>query len=420
MDRRVVITGLGTFNPLGNDPETTWEMAVSGKSGIGPISGFDASQLKTRFAGQLKSFDPVALFGRKQARRMDRVSQIALASADQAIEDASLFENKVDPDDIGVVLGVGIGNLASAIEGIDTFNTRGAARVSPFFMPKMLADSPAATISIAHGFRGPNMAVVTACAAGTNAIGEATKMIQRGAAAIMLAGGSEAPVLPIAIAGFNATGAISTNNDDPLGASKPFDANRDGFVVGEGAAILVLEDLDHALKRNVRIYGEVLGYGTSADAYHISAPDENGAGATKAIRGALADARVSPGDVDYINAHGTSTRLNDRSETKAIKKVFGESAYRIPISSTKSCHGHLLGAAGALEALISLKALNASKIPPTINYETPDPECDLDYVPNRYREHPVDILLSNSFGFGGHNAAIVLGKYRTNRELDKD
>ena len=256
------------------------------------------------------------------------------------------------------------------------------------------------------------MAVVTACAAGSNAIGEATKMIQRGAATIMLAGGSEAPVLPIAIAGFSATGAISTNNDDPSGASKPFDANRDGFVIGEGAAILVLEELDHALKRNVRIYGEVLGYGTSADAYHISAPDENGAGAIKAIRDALADARVSPGDVDYINAHGTGTRLNDKSETKAIKSVFGELAYRIPISSTKSCHGHLLGAAGALEALISLKAINNSMIPPTINYETPDPECDLDYVPNRYRQQSVDILLSNSFGFGGHNAAIVLGKYR--------
>jgi 3-oxoacyl-[acyl-carrier-protein] synthase II len=412
MDRRVVITGLGTFNPLGNDPVTTWERAVSGKSGIRPITSFDASQLKTRFAGQLKSFDPVALFGRKQARRMDRVSQIALASADQAIEDASLFENGIDRDDVGVVLGVGVGNLASTVEGIDTFNTRGPARVSPFFMPKMLADSPATTISIAHGFRGPNMAVVTACAAGSNAIGEATKMIQRGAATIMLAGGSEAPVLPIAIAGFSATGAISANNDDPSGASKPFDANRDGFVIGEGAAILVLEELDHALKRNVRIYGEVLGYGTSADAYHISAPDENGAGAIRAIRDALADARVSPGDVDYINAHGTSTRLNDKSETKAIKSVFGELAYRIPISSTKSCHGHLLGAAGALEALISLKALNNSMIPPTINYETPDPECDLDYVPNRYRQQSIDILLSNSFGFGGHNAAIVLGKYR--------
>ncbi len=418
MNRRVVITGLGTFNPLGNDPETTWNRAVSGNSGIGPITNFDASNLKTRFAGELKSFDPIALFGRRQARRMDRVSQIALASANQAIEDASLTANGIDLDEVGVVLGVGIGNLASTIEGIDTFNTRGARWVSPFFIPKMLADSPAAMISITHGFRGPNMAVVTACAAGSNAIGEAAKMIQRGAAAVMLAGGSEAPILPVAIAGFNATGAASTNNEDPTGALKPFDAGRDGFVIGEGAAIVVLEELEHALKRNVPIYGEFLGYGASADAYHISAPDENGAGAVKAIRRALADAGISPAEVDYINAHGTGTRLNDKSETAAIKAVFGESAYRIPISSTKSCHGHLLGAAGALEALISIKALNASKIPPTINYATPDPDCDLDYVPNHYRERTIDIFLSNSFGFGGHNAAVLIGKYLNDGHRD--
>jgi 3-oxoacyl-[acyl-carrier-protein] synthase II len=412
MNRRVVITGLGTFNPLGNDPQTTWDMALAGRSGIGPITSFDTSNFKTRIAGELKSFDPVALFGQKQARRMDRVTQIALASADQAIRDAELEINGSDLEMVGVVLGVGIGNLASTIEGIDTFNARGPRWVSPFLMPMMLADSPAAMISITHGFRGPNMAVVTACAAGSNAIGEATRMIQRGAADVMLAGGSEAPILPVALAGFNATGAVSTSNEDPAKASRPFDAERDGFVMGEGAAIVVLEELDHALRRDVRIYGEIMGYGTSADAYHISAPEENGAGAVLAIQGALKDAALSPVDIDYINAHGTGTRLNDKSETLAIKKVFGESAYHIPISSTKSTHGHLLGAAGALEAIISIKALNASMVPPTINYANPDPDCDLDYVPNKGRKRSIRFVLSNSFGFGGHNAALVIGKYQ--------
>ena len=412
MNRRVVITGLGTFNPLGNDPQTTWDMALAGRSGIGPITSFDTSNFKTRIAGELKSFDPVALFGQKQARRMDRVTQIALASADQAIRDAELEINGSDLEMVGVVLGVGIGNLASTIEGIDTFNARGPRWVSPFLMPMMLADSPAAMISITHGFRGPNMAVVTACASGSNAIGEATRMIQRGAADVMLAGGSEAPILPVALAGFSATGAVSTSNEDPAKASRPFDAERDGFVMGEGAAIVVLEELDHALGRDVRIYGEILGYGTSADAYHISAPEENGAGAVLAIQGALKDAALSPVDIDYINAHGTGTRLNDKSETLAVKRVFGESAYHIPISSTKSTHGHLLGAAGALEAIISIKALNASMVPPTINYANPDPDCDLDYVPNKGRKRSIRFVLSNSFGFGGHNAALVIGKYQ--------
>ncbi len=414
MRRRVVITGLGTCNPLGNDAETTWQMAVSGKSGIGPITHFDASELKTRIAGEVKDFDAEAAFGRKRARRMDRVAHLALEAANQAVENANLASDEIDLGTVGVVLGAGLGNLASTIEGIATFNERGARRVGPFFIPMMLADSPAALISITHGFRGPNMAVVTACAAGANAIGEATKIIQRGAADVMLAGGSEAPILPVAIAGFNATGALSTNNVNPSLASRPFDAERDGFVPSEGAAILVLEELAHAQAREARIYAELLGYGTSADAYHISAPDENGAGAVKAISAALEDARLSPMDVGYINAHGTSTRLNDKSETAAIKKVFGDLAYNIPISSTKSCHGHLLGAGGALEALISVKALNASMIPPTINYSNQDPECDLDYVPNHYREEVFDVLLSNSFGFGGHNAALIIGKYRAN------
>ncbi|MCI0397804.1 MAG: beta-ketoacyl-ACP synthase II [Chloroflexi bacterium] len=411
MKRRVVITGLGTMNPLGHDPETTWARVAAGESGIGPITLFDASELKSRFGGEVKEFEPEALFGRKEVRRMDRVTQLALAAANQALADAGLEGSGVDREMVGVVLGCGLGNLGSTMEGIKTFNERGPHRVSPFFIPMMLADSPAATISITHGLRGPNMAIATACAAGNNALGEAAKMIGRGAADVILAGGAEAPILAVAIAGFNATGALSTHNDDPARASRPFDANRDGFVTGEGAAILVLEALEHALARGAHIVAEFLGYGTSADAYHVSAPSEDGSGAVKAIRAALADAGLEPAEIDYINAHGTGTKLNDKSETAAIKTVFGECAYDVPISSTKSMHGHLLGAAGALEALIGVKALQAGLVPPTINYETPDPECDLDYVPNEARPVAIGNFLSNGFGLGGHNATIIVGKF---------
>jgi 3-oxoacyl-[acyl-carrier-protein] synthase II len=412
MNRRVVVTGLGTFNPLGNDPDTTWEMITAGRSGIGPITQFDASELKTRFGGEVKEFDPFGLFGRKDGRRMDRVTQLGLAAADQALEDAGLQLNEGIRDVTGVVLGCGLGNIGSTIDGVNTFNEHGPKKVSPFFIPMMLADAPAATISIKHNLRGPNMAIATACAAGNNALGEAAKMIQRGAAEIVLAGGAEAPLFPAVIAGFNATGALSTLNERPEQASRPFDAHRDGFVTSEGAAVLVLEELDHALKRDTQIYAEFLGYGTSADAYHVSAPAEDGAGAARAIQAALDDAGLKPGDIDYINAHGTSTKLNDKSETRAIKSVFGEQAYDIPVSSTKSSHGHLLGAAGALEALVSIKALMAQYLPPTINYETPDPECDLDYVTNSGRPATIGVFLSNGFGLGGHNATIILGKYR--------
>jgi 3-oxoacyl-[acyl-carrier-protein] synthase II len=308
-----------------------------------------------------------------------------------------------------------MGNVASAFEGFEVFNDKGPLRMSPFFIPMMLADSPAASISIANGLQGPNMAIATACAAGNNALGEAAKMIERGAADIMLGGGAEAPLLPVVIAGFNATGALSTYEGEPTRASRPFDADRDGFVTGEGAAVLVLEGLDHALARGARIYAEFLGYGTSADAYHVSAPADDGAGAIQSMRNALADAGMAAAEIDYINAHGTGTKLNDRSETLAIKQVFGEVAYDRPISSTKSIHGHLLGAAGALEAVISVKALGEGMLPPTINYETADPECDLDYVPNQARKAAIRTVLSNGFGLGGHNATIILGRYNGSR-----
>jgi 3-oxoacyl-[acyl-carrier-protein] synthase II len=411
MRRRVVITGLGTLNPLGNDHEITWANVARGRSGITPITAFDTSELKTHFAGQVTDFDPEAAFGRKDARRMDRATQFAVAAADQAIKDAGLTFGNGLGERTGVVLGVGMGGVISAFEGFTAYLEKGASRVSPFFVPMMLADAPAATVSIVHGLRGPNMAIAAACAAGNNALGEAARMIERGAADVMLAGGSEASLLPVVIAGFNATGALSTLNEDPAGASRPFDARRDGFVPSEGAAVLALEELEHALARGARIYGEFLGYGTSADAYHVSAPAEDGAGAINAIQAALDDAGLHPSAIDYINAHGTGTKLNDRSETAAIKAVFGEWAYDVPVSSTKSIHGHLLGAAGALEALITLKAINAGLLPPTINYQEPDPECDLDYVPNAARPAAIRAALSNGFGLGGHNATIILGQY---------
>jgi 3-oxoacyl-[acyl-carrier-protein] synthase II len=410
MKRRVVITGLGTVNPLGNNVSDTWAKAAAGKSGIAPITAFDPSNHKTKIAGEVKDFDPNALFGHREARRMDRVAQLALASAAQALEDAALVITDDNRERIGVVLGSGMGGLATTIENDHVYQERGPGRISPFFIPMMLPDTVPAVISIAYGCRGPNMSIATACASSNNAIGESMRMIQYGTADVMISGGSEACVLALSLAGFNVMGALSTRNDSPETASRPFDKERDGFVPSEGAAVLILEELEHARARNARIYGELLGYGTSADAYHISAPAENGAGAVQSMRMALKDAGLEPTAIDYINAHGTSTPLNDRSETAAIKTVFGDDAYRLPISSTKSVHGHLMGAAGALEALIALKAMEHNLIPPTANYQTPDPACDLDYVPNEARPTPINTLMSNVFGFGGHNATIVLGR----------
>ena len=409
--RRVVITGLGTFNPLGNDVETTWQKITSGKSGIGPITSFDASDYKTQFAGEVKEFDPTSRFGRKEARRLSRVTQLALAAAEQAISDANLIVNNSNRDQIGVIIGSGMGSMEPTISNALKLSNQGPRRVSPFFVPVMLADTPAATVSITFGLCGPNMSVATACATGNNALGEAAVTIQRGAADVMLTGGTEACILPLAFAGFGIMGAMSTRNDAPEQASRPFDEERDGFVVSEGAAMLVLEELEHARARKAPIYGEFLGYGSSSDAYHISQPLADGSGAAKAMLAAMRDASLTAGKIDYINAHGTSTYLNDSAETSAVKIALGELSYQIPISSTKSMHGHLLGAAGALEAIICLKSLQTGLLPPTINQQTPDPACDLDYVPNMARPSDLHIVMSNGFGLGGHNATIILGKY---------
>ncbi|MEM7112195.1 MAG: beta-ketoacyl-ACP synthase II [Chloroflexota bacterium] len=409
--RRVVVTGMGTYNPLGNDVDTTWSNVLQGKSGIAKITRFDVSEYKTQFGGEVQGFDPNGMFGRREARRMSRVTQFAMATTSQALEDSGLDLETADSNRIGVVMGTGMGSLEPIIDNVNMMNSRGPYRVSPFFVPMMLTDTPAAAVSIAHGLRGPNMAVSTACATGNNVIGEAAKIIERGDADVMVAGGSEACIVPLVLAGFSVMKAMSTRNDNPQGASRPFDLDRDGFVTSEGAAVLILEELDHALARGAHIYGEFLGYGTSADAYHLAMPAENGEGAVRAIEAAIKDAGVEKSAVDYINAHGTSTPLNDKGETAAIKTVFGEHAYDTPVSSTKSMHGHLLGAVGVLEGLLCLKAIGDSVIPPTINYETPDPLCDLDYVPNTARAANLNVVMSNGFGLGGHNATIVLGKY---------
>lgn len=407
--RRVVVTGMGTYNPLGNDVESTWEAVKRGQSGIGLITHFDATGFRTQIAGEVKGFDPVALFGRKAARRMSRVTQFALAAAGQALEDAQLTNLGGNGRNVGVIVGSGMGSMEPIVDAAHTVQERGPQRVSPFFVPMMLADTPAAMISIHHNMTGPNLSVATACATGNDALGQAANLIRRGAVDVMVAGAAEACIIPTAVAGFGVMKAISLRNDEPEKASRPFDRERDGFVVSEGAAILVLEELAHAQSRGATIYGELLGYGASADAFHISMPAEDGSGARQAMQAALDDAGLEPEQIQYINAHGTSTPLNDKGETAAIKSLFGKQAYDLPISSTKSMHGHLLGASGSLEAILCLKTIEAGILPPTINYENPDPACDLDYVPNEARAVDVDIVMSNSFGLGGHNAVVIWG-----------
>ena len=413
MRRRVVLTGLGCISPLGLNVAETWAALLAGKSGAGPITSFDASKHKTRFAAEVKGFDAAALFGVREARKMDRFAQFAIAAAQEALDQSGLQINESNRDRVGVVIGTGIGGITTMIENYELLKERGPDRVSPFLIPMMISDSAAGVLAIRTGARGPNLALATACATGSNAVGEAAEMIWRGAADAMLVGASESAIVPLAMAGMNVMTALSTRNDSPETASRPFDKNRDGFLMGEGAGMVILESIESAQARGAKILCEFLGYGVSDDAYHISAPAENGAGAALSMKLALEHAGLKPKDIDYINAHGTSTQLNDKSETAAIKTVFGEYAYKVPISSTKSMTGHLLGASGAVETAICAKILAENILPPTINYETPDPVCDLDYVPNTPRAARPRHVMSNSFGFGGHNATIILSRFES-------
>lgn len=411
MRRRVVVTGMGCISPVGNTVNETWDSLLAGKSGAGPITVFDASRHKTRFAAEVKGFDAVSVFGSREARKMDRFVQFATVATLEALGHAGLKIDDSNCDRIGVLIGTGIGGIGTLMDQAEVLRERGPERISPFLVPMMISDSAAGMLAIRVGARGPNMALATACASGNNAIGEAMEMIRRGSADAMIAGASEGALVPIAMAGMNVMGALSTRNDDPLTASRPFDKDRDGFLMGEGAGILILESLEHAQARGATILCELSGYGTTDDAHHISAPAENGAGAAISMKHALEDADLQVTDIDYINAHGTSTPLNDKSETAAIKNVFGERAYKIPVSSTKSMTGHLLGASGAVEAVFSILAIREGIIPPTINYQTPDPDCDLDYVPKQPRKAGIKHAMSNSFGFGGHNATLVFSQF---------
>ena len=411
MRKRVVITGMGCICPVGNDVASAWENILAGKSGVKAVSLFDSSEFKTRIAAEVKDFDAKELLGRQIARRYDRVSQFALVATQQAIEQSGLEITPENRDRIGVLIGSGIGGIGTLYENIVVFLERGPNRVSPFTVPMMLPDSASGLVAIQYGVRGPNMAIVTACATGTNSIGEAAEMIRRGAADVMLTGSTEAAITPITFAGMGVMGAISTRNEEPERASRPFDADRDGFIIGEGAGMMVIESLEHALARGAHILAEVSGYGVTNDAFHISAPSENGDGAALCMQLALEDGGLEPAAIGYINAHGTSTQLNDKNESLAIKSVFGQRAHQIPVSSTKSMTGHLMGAAGSVEAVFCTQIFQTDMLPPTINYETPDPECDLDYVPNQARAAHVDHIMSNSFGFGGHNATLIFSRY---------
>jgi 3-oxoacyl-[acyl-carrier-protein] synthase II len=403
---------MGTLNPIGNDVAAFWASLKAGRSGAAEIAAYDASDEVVRIAAEVKGFDPVARFGRRQVRRSDRFTQLVMAAADEAIADAELtFQENEANQHVAVIIGTGIGGVGTLLQGYDTMQARGSRRVSALMVPMMMPNAGAGEIAIRYGLHGLAMSLNSACATGTNAIGEGAERIRRGAAEISICGGGESVMHPLTAAALSNMGAVSCRNDDPQRASRPFDADRDGFVIGEGAGVVILESLEHAQERGARIYGEVLGYGASCDAFHITAPDENGVGAARSMQAALDDAGLQPEEIEYINAHGTSTPLNDPMETRAIRSVFGKTAYDVPISSTKSMVGHLMGAAGAVEAIACIKTLETGIIHPTINYETPDPECDLDYVPNKARETNPRIALSNSFGFGGHNATLILGKW---------
>jgi 3-oxoacyl-[acyl-carrier-protein] synthase II len=411
LKRRVVVTGVGLVTPLGVGLDSVWKRILNGESGISPITRFDASRHDTKFAGEVKDFKAEEYMSQKEVKRVDLFIQYALAAAKIATDDSGLDMTKEDAERVGVVVGTGLGGLPTLEKYHSVLLERGPGRISPFFIPMLIANEAPGHISIQHGMKGPNLCIVTACATGTHSIGDATRIIQYGDADVMVAGGTEANLTPLTVGGFNAMKALSTRNDEPTKASRPFDKDRDGFVIAEGSGIVILEELEHALKRGARIYAEVAGYGYNGDAYHITAPAPDGEGFIRCIRMALKDAGLSPDDVDHINAHGTSTDLNDQTETMAIKAVFKEKAYEIPISSTKSMVGHLLGAAGAVEAIFSILAMRDNMCPPTINYETPDPDCDLDYVPNKARSQAINVVLSNSFGFGGTNGTLIFRRY---------
>ncbi|MBV6395755.1 MAG: 3-oxoacyl-[acyl-carrier-protein] synthase 2 [Anaerolineales bacterium] len=411
MRKRVVVTGLGCVSPVGNNVRDTWDALIRGVSGAANITHFDAGRHKTKFAAEVKGFDGAAMFGAREARKMDRYAQFAVCAANEALAQSGFAVNESNRDRVGILIGTGIGGILTLLAEADNLRERGPERVSPFLIPMMIADSAAGILAIRIGARGPNMSLATACATGTNAVGEAAEMIRRGAAEVMIAGAAEAAITGVTMAGMNVMTALSTRNEQPTQASRPFDRNRDGFLMGEGGAIVILEALEHAQARGAKILCEFSGYGTSDDAYHISAPAENGAGAALSMQLALKDAALAPAAIDYINAHGTSTPLNDKSETAAIKTVFGEHAYKLAVSSTKSMTGHLLGASGTLEAVVCAQAIVTGTLPPTINYETPDPLCDLDYVPNQARAAHPKHAMSNSFGFGGHNATLILSRF---------
>ncbi|WP_213974999.1 beta-ketoacyl-ACP synthase II [Tepidanaerobacter acetatoxydans] len=410
--KRVVVTGIGVISPVGIGLDKFWKSLIEGKSGIDTITTFDTDDLPSNIAGQVRDFNPENYIEKKEIKRLDRFTQFAIAATKMALEDSKLNLLQIDRTRAGVILGSGIGGATTWEEQHSALLEKGPRRVSPFFIPMMIINMASGQVSMAFDLKGPNFTVVTACASGTNAIGEAFKVLQRGDADIIISGGTEAPITKLSLAGFSSMKALSTRNDEPSKASRPFDRDRDGFVMGEGAGIIIMETLDSALKRNARIYGEIIGYGSTADAYHLTQPSPDGEGAARAMKASILDAGISPNEVDYINAHGTSTPLNDKFETLAIKNAFGEHAYKLAISSTKSMTGHLLGAAGAIEFIVSLLATFKNEIPPTINYDNADPECDLNYVPNRAINRTVNVALSNSMGFGGHNASVIVKKYK--------
>lgn len=410
--RRVVVTGMGSLSPLGNSTQDTWQSMLAGKSGVDKITLFDTEPFTTKIGAEVKDFDPLNYFDRKEARKMDRYTHFAMAAADEAMLDSKLELTKENRDRIGVIIASGIGGMFSFEEEHTKLIQKGPRRVSPFFIPMMIGDIAAGHVSMKYNLKGPNYGTVSACASAGHALGSSLRAIQYGDADIMVAGGAEASISPMGLAGFNAMKAISTRNDEPQKASRPFDAQRDGFVMGEGAAIIVLEELEHAVARGANIYAEFSGMGFTADAHHITAPAPGGEGAVRAMRIAISDANLNPDEINYVNAHGTSTGENDKNETAAIKTIFGERAYKMSISSTKSMTGHLLGASAAIEFIAASMAVQEGQIPPTINYEFPDPYCDLNYVPNKAIAHEVNAAISNSFGFGGHNVSLCVKKYK--------